>query len=203
MLVRQLMQIASEQVELWITAHTHGQQHQVSSLLCSRGCRAAIHQIFITKVCWLFSAMFKPWGMLDLQLQKNGKAHHPCREPSYFWKQVVSLSIWFKFERAAPCPKAVILSPLCQPEYVMTDFSIKLKGNFSGRSPGFHPSEMPWCLLSSHPSVTAEVPCSKCRTALKSHKAASRSSLEVLWRASQKALPCVGDLTARKHLAER
>lgn len=71
MLVRQLMQIASEQVELWITAHTHGQQHQVSSLLCSRGCRAAIHQIFITKVCWLFSAMFKPWGMLDLQLQKK------------------------------------------------------------------------------------------------------------------------------------
>lgn len=166
MLVRQLMQIASEQVELWIIAHTHGRQHQVSSLSCSWVHRAAMHQTFIMKVCWLFSVMFKPLSMLDLQLQKNEKTHHPCREPSYFWKQVVSLSIWFKFERTAPCPKAVILSLLCQPEYMMTDFSIKLKGNFSERSPGFHPSEMPWCLLSSHSSFTAEVLCSKCRTAI-------------------------------------
>lgn len=90
----------------WSTACTHGQKHQVSSLLCSWGHRAVMHHKFITKVCWLFSAVCKLLNVLSLQLHENEKAHHPCWEPNYFWKQVVSLSIWFKFERTAPCPKA-------------------------------------------------------------------------------------------------
>lgn len=144
MLVHQLVRVSSEQSKHWITACSHGPQHQVSWLLSSWEDRAMMQEKIIRKGWWLFTAILELWNMLNLQLQQNDQSQNPCWEPSYFWKQVVSLSIWFKFERITPCPKAEWFYHLFTSQSTWWQiFLIKLKNNFAARSPSFHPSEKP------------------------------------------------------------